>query len=65
MTYDSPFPVSGNGFFACWVAVLASFYLTYFALFNINEENNDNYRPADEAGAYQDGGNPEFPSAEL
>mmetsp|Transcript_14691 Transcript_14691/g.20568 ORF Transcript_14691/g.20568 Transcript_14691/m.20568 type:complete len:337 (-) Transcript_14691:232-1242(-) len=70
MTYDGPFLTAGNGYFACWVAALASFYLMYFALFGEPEDEGDEGAksgvvPPGPAG-YQDAGeNPDFPSAEL
>jgi len=68
MTYDGPFVTAGNGFFACWIAVLASFYLAYFALFGdpLEEDGDAGENAGHGPSGYQDaGGNPEFPSADL
>eukprot|EP00468_Gymnochlora_sp_CCMP2014_P006619 CAMPEP_0167757156 /NCGR_PEP_ID=MMETSP0110_2-20121227/9772_1 /TAXON_ID=629695 /ORGANISM="Gymnochlora sp., Strain CCMP2014" /LENGTH=333 /DNA_ID=CAMNT_0007643321 /DNA_START=48 /DNA_END=1049 /DNA_ORIENTATION=- len=65
MTYDQPFPSTGNGYFACWVAVLGSFYLMYFALFGSAEEGDGQQAYKQQETAYQDANASTFPSAEL
>ncbi|GAB5356322.1 hypothetical protein AAMO2058_000280900 [Amorphochlora amoebiformis] len=68
MTYDAPFVQTGNGYFACWIAVLASFHLLYFSLFGSEDHLTAAQQPY-ESGAYQEANSgshqDHFPSAEL